>query len=84
MSRVCVPAPSAPKPKQTAATSCSAFVNPLLTVHNFISMLRVQFAKAAPAVVVRGQWFPVDIRLVNESNASVRAAGKVLGYIITQ
>ena len=59
-------------------------MNPLLAVHTFNSMLRIQFAKAAPAVVVRGQWFPVDIRLVNESNASVRAAGKVVGDIITR
>ena len=59
-------------------------MNPLLAVHTFISMLRIQFAKAAPAVVVRGQWFPVDIRLVNESNASVRAAGKVVRDIITR
>jgi len=40
-------------------------------------MMRIQFVKAAPTAVVRGQWFAVDIRIVNESNGSVKITSKV-------
>lgn len=39
--------------------------------------MRVQFVKAAPATVVRGEWFSVELRIVNESNGSVKITSKV-------
>ncbi len=41
----------------------------------------MQFVKAPPAAVQRGEWLAVEIRIVNESNGSVKATGKVLDFI---
>jgi hypothetical protein len=40
-------------------------------------MMRLQFVKTTPATVVRGEWFVVDVRIVNESNGSVKITSKV-------
>ena len=39
--------------------------------------MRIQFIKATPTAVVRGEWFAVDIRIVNESNSTVKITSKV-------
>jgi hypothetical protein len=46
-----------------------------------VQMLRMQFVKAIPSVVVRGEWFAIDIRIVNESNGSVKITTKVLNQV---
>jgi hypothetical protein len=40
-------------------------------------MMRVQFVKAPPASVIRGEWLLVEVRIVNESNGSIKNTGKV-------
>ena len=47
-------------------------------------MMRIQFVKAAPTAIVRGEWFAVELRIVNESNGCVKITSKVTTYICFQ
>lgn len=44
-------------------------------------MMRIQFIKATPSAVVRGEWFAVDIRIVNESNSTVKITSKIFASV---
>ena len=46
--------------------------------------MRVQFVKAAPTAVVRGEWFAIELRIVNESNSCVKIASKVTNCALFQ
>ena len=71
--------------KETASPSFKSYpeylllpVNDSLKPNNCAhKMMRVQFVKAVPTTVVRGEWFSVDLRIVNESNGSVKITSKV-------
>ena len=47
-------------------------------------MMRVQFVKAPPAAVQRGEWLAVEVRIVNESNGSVKITSKVCSISFPQ